>query len=356
MQSNLSIKPATGNITVVRSNTNFEMIPAAVIDDNDSFTVGVYCKVLRLGRSWNLNINGLASMIGVSGRILRGAIVSLESEGFIRRVPVRQGNGQLCGWDYEFYDAPVPEERRTRAGKADKAESRQDGKPTCRETDLTENRQVGKAASQYIQTETTIQTENNKQTENINIQETLSKDREKKSVEKSEYAPSVFLTEAEHQKLADEMKEDLDGMLEYYSNYKIDKKYKNTSDYLSIKRWGISGYYENKSKNDQAKRKAAKNDNSELLKRLDEEHDRAVKEEMAERERKRKAAEELEKRVATMSEYEKLYYEYRKTGLDKWDAKLKTDNTFPAPGRLEKAKNTPWQQSEFSFIREGFRK
>lgn len=195
-------------------------------------------------------------------------------------------------------------------------------------------------------------TEKNKQI----YKEPVSKDTEKKVAKKTEYAPSVFLTEAEYRKLADEVKDDIGGLLEFYSNYKVDKSYKNKSDYLSIRRWGISGFYENREKMAKARRSGPSAAESDLIRQLKEEHDRGIKKEMEEKERKRKAAEELEKRVETMSEYEKLFYEYRKLGYDQWDAKLQTDNTFIAPSRMEEAKNTPWQQSRLSFIREGFKK
>lgn len=48
----------TGNIRVIKPADNFEKIHSSLIEENDCLTIGVYCKVIRLGDTWNLNIRG----------------------------------------------------------------------------------------------------------------------------------------------------------------------------------------------------------------------------------------------------------------------------------------------------------
>lgn len=146
----------TGNIRVIKPADNFEKIHSSLIEENDCLTIGVYCKVIRLGETWNLNIRGLATKLDISPKRLRKIIVELESKGFVRRVPVKQENGRFSGWDYEFYAEPA--EDRTRAGRADLADNGLDGEPTSPKTDKSEIGLGRKRVSDYIQTASNIQT------------------------------------------------------------------------------------------------------------------------------------------------------------------------------------------------------
>lgn len=149
----------TGNIRVIKPTDNFERIHSSLIEDNDCLTIGVYCKVIRLGDKWNLNIRGLATKLDISPKRLRKIIVELETKGFVRRVPVKQENGKFNGWDYEFYSEPVDD--RTRAGRTDLAGNGLDGEPTSPKTDKSENGLDRKRVSEYIQTTSSIQTTSN---------------------------------------------------------------------------------------------------------------------------------------------------------------------------------------------------
>ena len=140
----------SGNIRVIKPSNNFERIHSSLIEENDCLTIGVYCKVVRLGDTWNLNIRGLATKLDISPKRLRKIIVELESRGFVRRVPVKQENGKFNGWDYEFYSEPVDD--RTRAGRTDLAGNGLDGEPTSPKTDKSENGLDRKRVSEYIQT------------------------------------------------------------------------------------------------------------------------------------------------------------------------------------------------------------
>ena len=132
----------SGNIRVIKPSNNFERIHSSLIEENDCLTIGVYCKVVRLGDTWNLNIRGLATKLDINPKRLRKIIVELESRGFVRRVPVKQENGKFNGWDYEFYSEPADD--RTRAGRTDLAGNGLDGEPTSPKTDLSENGLVRK--------------------------------------------------------------------------------------------------------------------------------------------------------------------------------------------------------------------
>ena len=55
---------------------------------------------------------------------------------------------------------------------------------------------------------------------------------------------NVELTDKEAQKLHEEYGDDAVGIVEHLSAYKVEKNYKTKSDYLTIKRWVVSAYYE----------------------------------------------------------------------------------------------------------------
>lgn len=60
---------------------------------------------------------------------------------------------------------------------------------------------------------------------------------------------NVLLTDKEAQKLHDEYGDDAVGIVEHLSAYKAEKNYKTKSDYLTIKRWVVSAYYEHQKRN-----------------------------------------------------------------------------------------------------------
>lgn len=67
--------------------------------------------------------------------------------------------------------------------------------------------------------------------------------------QKIEYDKGVKLRPSEYRKLVQEFGEqDAKGMIRYFSRYRQEKGYKNKEDYLSIRRWVVKAYYENKPK------------------------------------------------------------------------------------------------------------
>jgi DNA replication protein DnaD len=78
------------------------------------------------------------------------------------------------------------------------------------------------------------------------------KEEKEKSSAKKEKEPkhkygefkNVELTDTEAQKLHNEYGDDAVGIVEHLSAYKAEKNYKTKSDYLTIKRWVVSAYYE----------------------------------------------------------------------------------------------------------------
>lgn len=140
------------------------------IDNLDCQTLGLYCKLLRFGESWDMNVPGLAKVLGMSERVVRKSTVTLEAYGFIKRVPSQGESGRLGGWEWLVYGNPVAEDERSSAGKAKcsnlpsctktvKTVSRHDGAPSRRSADMTVN---GK--DYYIQTYNNKQTYKNKHT------------------------------------------------------------------------------------------------------------------------------------------------------------------------------------------------
>lgn len=138
----------SGNIIIVEATSDFKKVHKALIEssDIDCLTLGVYVKLITLGKKWHLNINGLSSYLKLSDTKIRKAINILEKAGYIRRTPIRNERGQCCGWNYEVYPKPIDEKERSRAGlKATEdtptvlPENRQHGKPTRRKTDKAEN-------------------------------------------------------------------------------------------------------------------------------------------------------------------------------------------------------------------------
>lgn len=108
-----------GNIQIIEAEDNFKKVHLSVIKNKniDCLTLGVYVRILTLGKDWNLNIKGLSSILDISDAKVRKAISLLETEGFITRHAVKNEHGKFIGYDYKLYAEPLPEEERTQAGK-----------------------------------------------------------------------------------------------------------------------------------------------------------------------------------------------------------------------------------------------
>ena len=108
-----------GNITVVEAQSRYKKVDIALIENEniDCLTLGIYTKLIVLGKKWNLNVKGLRSHLGLSDDKVRKALSLLEHEGYIVRTPCRNEKGQLLGWNYTIYPIPVNEDERSQAGK-----------------------------------------------------------------------------------------------------------------------------------------------------------------------------------------------------------------------------------------------
>lgn len=137
----------TGNIYIEEAESDFKRIHKSIILNNsiDCLTLGIYTKILVLGKKWQLNIKGLSSYFGISDTKIRRSMSLLEREGYISRKPIQdEATGKLSGWNYILHAKPLDPENRTNAGKKSVEptvypENRQHGYPTTRLSDNTEN-------------------------------------------------------------------------------------------------------------------------------------------------------------------------------------------------------------------------
>ena len=109
----------TGNITIIEPISRFKKVDISLIENEriDCTTLGVYTKLIVLGKKWNLNVRGLRKHLGLSDEKVRKSLSLLEQEGYIVRTPCRNEKGQLVGWDYAIYPTPVSEDERSKAGE-----------------------------------------------------------------------------------------------------------------------------------------------------------------------------------------------------------------------------------------------
>ena len=86
-----------GNITVVEATSRFKKVDISLIENEniDCLTLGIYTKLIVLGKRWNLNVRGLRSHLGLSDEKVRKALSLLEQEGYIVRTPCRDDKGHL---------------------------------------------------------------------------------------------------------------------------------------------------------------------------------------------------------------------------------------------------------------------
>lgn len=129
-----------GNITIVESESRFKKVDKSLIENPniDCLTLGIYTKLIVLGKKWELNVNGLRKYLGLSDDKVRKSLSLLEREGYILRTPARNEKGQMKGWNYTIYPTPINEAERSQAGKKD-AENRPHEKPSTPKTDHTDN-------------------------------------------------------------------------------------------------------------------------------------------------------------------------------------------------------------------------
>ena len=114
-----------GNITIIEPHDNFQKVAKDVILNReiDVLTLGIYVRVLCLGKTWKLNVRGLASTLGISADKVRAAFAALEKAGYLKRTRAHDKNGKFCGWDYAICSVPFTDMAKTPTSvKADDGE------------------------------------------------------------------------------------------------------------------------------------------------------------------------------------------------------------------------------------------
>ena len=104
-----------GNITIIEPHDNFQKVAKDVILNReiDVLTLGIYVRVLCLGKTWKLNVRGLASTLGISADKIRAAFAALEKAGYLKRTRAHDKNGKFCGWDYAISSVPFTDMAKT---------------------------------------------------------------------------------------------------------------------------------------------------------------------------------------------------------------------------------------------------
>lgn len=105
-----------GNITIIEPTENFQRVSKDIVfnEEVDVFTLGLYVKVLVLGKTWKLNIKGMAAILHVSTERIKKAFALLEKMGYIKRVHIKdEKTGYYLGYDYHIGAVPFPEDERT---------------------------------------------------------------------------------------------------------------------------------------------------------------------------------------------------------------------------------------------------
>lgn len=167
----------SGNFYIEEAESDFKRVHKSIIlnKDIDCITLGIYVKILVLGKKWQLNIKGLSSCFDISDMKIRKSIALLEKEGYISRKAVQdEKTGKLAGWNYTLHAIPLEESKRTCAGRKNNEEAvypenRQHGYPTTRLSDNTE----------------TGEDNNNKLKENIDLKEYNRLEEQKENKDKS---------------------------------------------------------------------------------------------------------------------------------------------------------------------------
>lgn len=117
----------SGNITIIPPKENFLKVSKGIIYNGavDALSLGVYVKVIALGRQWNLNIKGLSKTLQLSEDKIRSCFAVLEKAGYLRRTKTHGAHGHFSGWDYEVSSEPFTDIAKT---------------PTSVNTDIGDNR------------------------------------------------------------------------------------------------------------------------------------------------------------------------------------------------------------------------
>ena len=169
----------TGNITVLEAKSRFKKVDVSIIENEniDCLTLGIYTKLIVLGKKWNLNVRGLRKHLGLSDEKVRRALSLLEHEGYIVRTPCRNDKGQLLGWNYAIYPIPVDEYNRSQAGRETKKQPTEE--PSSPETEYPENRPLGEPTTRQAEYTETGGDINNRLNVSYILNESFKKDIDK---------------------------------------------------------------------------------------------------------------------------------------------------------------------------------
>lgn len=104
-----------GNIRIIEPTENYQKVSKGIIfnRDIDALTLGIYVKVLCLGKEWELNVKGLSSTLNVSADKIRTAFALLEKAGYLRRSREQGERGRFIGWNYEISSVPFTDIAKT---------------------------------------------------------------------------------------------------------------------------------------------------------------------------------------------------------------------------------------------------
>lgn len=133
-----------GNIRIIEPTENYQKVSKGIIfnRDIDALTLGIYVKVLCLGKEWELNIQGLAKALNLSEAKIKTAFSLLERAGYVKRIHIKdESNGRFLGFDYHIGAVPFPEEERT-----DLVATHGRNEPNTPKTQRLENPAVGKSS------------------------------------------------------------------------------------------------------------------------------------------------------------------------------------------------------------------
>ena len=105
-----------GNIKITEPTDNYKRVSNTVIFDKeiDVLTLGIYVRVMCLGKEWDLNVRGLAMYLGCSEAKIKASFSVLERAGYVKRIHVKdEKTGYFVGFDYHVCSEPFPEDERT---------------------------------------------------------------------------------------------------------------------------------------------------------------------------------------------------------------------------------------------------
>lgn len=151
-----------GNISVIEPEDNFQKVSKDIIFNKEisALALGVYVKVLALGKEWQLNVKGLSKILSISEAKVRNIFSELERAGYLRRIHVQDEKGKFTGFDYHVGAIPFPEEERTdtRALHSNLTKTQPWKNPTLEKSNLGETQRMDFREDIYRDIENIIET------------------------------------------------------------------------------------------------------------------------------------------------------------------------------------------------------